>query len=155
MSEYDVTSYGISLASLEDVFIEVNGGGKDKTSRLQAIEEQKMSDNKIRKSFDDNTPLTNEGDNKDDYVENNRSCCLTTKALLAKRFHIYKRDKFGLLCELIIPIILVIGGLCFLQVGWTTDSPPFDLNTSAYPGKQTLMINSQNVAQTENEYTPQ
>ena len=41
MSEYDVTSYGISLATLEDVFMEVNGGGKDKTSRLQAIEEQR------------------------------------------------------------------------------------------------------------------
>ena len=68
MSEYDVTSYGISLASLEDVFLEVNGGGKDNTSRLQAIEEQRMSDNKIRKSFDDNTPLTDGGDNKDDYI---------------------------------------------------------------------------------------
>jgi len=62
-----------------------------------------------------------------------KSLCLSIKALLAKRFHIYKRDKCGLICEIIIPIILVILGLLFLQVGWTTDSPMFELGVDAYP----------------------
>ena len=36
------------------------------------------------------------------------------KALLVKRFNIYKRDKCGLICELVVPIILVIFGLGML-----------------------------------------
>ena len=83
-----------------------------------------------------------EDQQEEEDFENRRSFCLSLKAMLVKRFHIYKRDKCGLLCELIIPIILVIGGLLFLQVGWTTDHPTFALDTSAYPSKQTLMVNS-------------
>ena len=36
------------------------------------------------------------------------------KALLIKRFHIYKRDKCGLVCELLVPVILVLFGLSLL-----------------------------------------
>ena len=31
-------------------------------------------------------------------------------ALLTKRFHIYKRDKAGLLCEVFVPLALVLLG---------------------------------------------
>ena len=39
------------------------------------------------------------------------SICGSIGALLLKRFNIYKRDCTGLICELIVPIILVFIGL--------------------------------------------
>ena len=58
-----------------------------------------------------------------------------------KRFNIYKRDKCGLVCEIIVPVVLVILGLSLLQIGWLSDSPAFTLDTSAYPGPQRILMN--------------
>lgn len=35
-------------------------------------------------------------------------------ALLRKRFNIYKRDKCGLVCEVLVPVILVLFGMSLL-----------------------------------------
>lgn len=44
-------------------------------------------------------------------------------ALLKKRFHIYKRDKVGLICEIIVPFIMVLIGCSFQTVNIISDSP--------------------------------
>ena len=44
----------------------------------------------------------------------NGSLCESIKALIVKRFNIYKRDKCGLVCEIIVPVILVLMGLGLL-----------------------------------------
>lgn len=67
------------------------------------------------------------------------------KALLTKRFNIYKRDKCGLVCEVLVPVILVLFGMGLLQIGWLKDSAAFTLDTSAYPGPQRLLFNDANV----------
>lgn len=78
------------------------------------------------------------------------------KALMAKRFHIYKRDKCGLICELIIPILLTILGLCFLQVGWSKNSPAKLLDTSAFPSPQRMLFNKDLIENTvDNYWTPE
>lgn len=87
--------------------------------------------------------------------ESRQSLCLSIKALIVKRFRIYSRDRCGLICEIIIPIILVIAGLLFLQVGWTTNSPSFALDVDAYPSPQTMMFNKDNVLQSTEEFTPE
>ena len=76
--------------------------------------------------------------------------CGSVGALLAKRFHIYKRDKCGLVCELIVPVILVLMGLGLLQIAWLKDSPAFSLTTDAFPSKQRTLFNTNNVYQTPN-----
>ena len=65
-------------------------------------------------------------------------------ALLIKRFNIYKRDKCGLVCELVVPVILVIFGLGLLQISWLENPPAFQLTTDAYPGPQRILVNRQN-----------
>ena len=57
-------------------------------------------------------------------------------ALLLKRFNIYKRDCTGLVCELIVPIILVFLGLQLLQITYLKNSPSLDLNSvdDVFPG---------------------
>lgn len=62
-------------------------------------------------------------------------------ALLAKRFHIYKRDRGGLCCEVFVPIILVIFGLGLTKIDFLKTSPTTLLQPSAYPLKQRLLMN--------------
>ena len=76
------------------------------------------------------------------------------KALLTKRFNIYKRDKCGLVCEVLVPVILVLFGMGLLQIGWLKDSAAFTLDTSAYPGPQRLLFNDANVMTGGNQLTP-
>ena len=66
----------------------------------------------------------------------NGSVCESIKALLSKRFYIYKRDCTGLICELIVPIILVFIGLQLLQITYLKNSPSLDLNSvnDVFPG---------------------
>ena len=92
MNELGIESYGISMTSLEEVFLRANGS---------QIKQEDNSDEKKTASDSNN-------------LVKRTSCCTQVKALMAKRFHIYKRDKCGLICELIIPILLTILGLCFL-----------------------------------------
>ena len=72
--------------------------------------------------------------------------CGSIGALLAKRFNIYKRDKCGLVCELLVPVILVIMGLSLLQIAWLKNSPAFSLGTDAFPSKQRMLFNNENIA---------
>ena len=77
-----------------------------------------------------------------------RVACVPT-ASGAKRIIIYKRDWCGLLCQIVIPITLVLFGL-WLQAGPTnlTQSPPRPLSTGFYPYKQRVLMNSNPVNMT-------
>lgn len=74
---------------------------------------------------------------------------------MTKRFLLYRRDWCGLMCELIIPLLLVIAGLSFCEVGWLTSSPSFTLEPSVYPSPQRMLFNQENVSPADSEYTPQ
>jgi hypothetical protein len=43
----------------------------------------------------------------------NSTLTSTVKALLIKRFHLYKRDKTGICCEVVVPFMCVIIGCIF------------------------------------------
>ena len=62
------------------------------------------------------------------------SCVRSCTASSAKRYIIYKRDWCGLLCQIVIPITLVLFGL-WLTSGPSklTQSPPRHLSTGWYP----------------------
>lgn len=69
-----------------------------------------------------------------------RSCTASS----AKRFIIYKRDWCGLLCQIVIPLTLVLFGL-WLTSGPSklTQSPPKPLSTGWYPYKQRILMSEQ------------
>ena len=56
-------------------------------------------------------------------------------AVITKRMHIYKRDKVGLVCEIIVPVILVILGLSLTKLSFLNDSPVKQVVPSAFPLK--------------------
>ena len=75
------------------------------------------------------------------------SCARSCTASSAKRFIIYKRDWCGLLCQIIIPLILVLFGL-WLSTGPSklTQSPPREMSTGWFPSKQRMIMNMHPVA---------
>ena len=60
---------------------------------------------------------------------------------MTKRIIIYKRDKSGIICELVMPILLMLGGLILLQMPYLSDSPPKPFDSNGYPGPQRLLFN--------------
>lgn len=72
-----------------------------------------------------------------------RSCTASS----AKRFIIYKRDWCGLLCQIVIPITLVLFGLWITSgPSKLTQSPPRNLSTGWYPYKQRILMNQNPVS---------
>ena len=52
---------------------------------------------------------------------------------MAKRFHIYKRDRVGLTCEVIVPFFMVLVGCAFTKLDLTNATDPVTLTPSPYP----------------------
>ena len=88
-------------------------------------------------------------ENEDQNLIRGSSCVRSCTASGAKRIIIYRRDWCGLLCQIVIPITLVLFGL-WLQAGPTnlTQSPPRPLSTGFYPYKQRVLMNSNPVNMT-------
>ena len=131
-------SYGISMTTLEEVFLKVNGEleeddqeptKEDRGSLQRNSEEEGVLISDERKT---NENIAGQGLSSENLVGHG-TLWQSVKALIIKRFNIYKRDKCGLCCELIVPVILVLFGLGLLQIPFLKDSASFTLDTSAYP----------------------
>ena len=138
LEEYGVRSYGVSMATLEDVFLKINLEfapelfGKGTEDSDEPMKSSQFSDtvdpNKsgqgpkpIGHSMDtsgqsygtalkdSSTPVINEDD--DEHLVRGSSMCITLAATSTKRFIMYRRDWCGIICEVIVPIVMVIIGL--------------------------------------------
>ena len=145
------------MTTLEEVFLKVN-------SELQATSAdeddvsatRKMISETREEEFLNNLTLKPQETSSENLVGNG-TFGSSVKALLTKRFNIYKRDKCGLVCEIIIPIILALIGLSLLKIPIVTDSPAFTLDTSAFPGPQRVLFNQDLIStsrKSENDITP-
>jgi len=63
------------------------------------------------------------------------------QALLTKRLNIYKRDRQGLACEIIVPFICVIVGCLLSFVELNPGSPNITITPDLYPSPQRIMMN--------------
>jgi len=98
----------------------------------------------------DNNPFDNDGSRqikpeKDNPLQQNLvgngSFCTSVKALLTKRFLVKKRDKFGIICETVVPILLVIVGSLLMLLPLHVDSPSYVVGRDEnYPSAQNLVI---------------
>jgi hypothetical protein len=64
---------------------------------------------------------------------NESTMCENIKALLLKRFHIYKRDRSGLACEVIVPFVMVIIGSALTKINFNKVSLDRILSPTLYP----------------------
>ena len=71
------------------------------------------------------------------------SCTRSCTASSAKRFIIYKRDICGILCQIIIPLVLVIFGLWLASMPSKVQaSPPRNLSTGWYEGPMKIHLSA-------------
>ena len=121
MEEFNVASYGISITTLEEVFLKVAEGDIGKPGMKTAKEEQ-------------------ENDAIDDFDLN--SVKVKSKvalffihfwAIFIKRLQYFKRDKNGLVCEILLPCAIVGVGLCITFIQFVSQSPPLQMSPGILP----------------------
>lgn len=139
MEQYDILSYGISMTTLEEVFIRVNEDEREdlkieeekdglfdqdaarehrgsSINRNEETDSQKLlrQDNEGAESFGNASMDKNSKEGASENLIGNGSFGTSVKALIRKRFDLYKRDRCGLVCELVIPIMLTLFGMSLL-----------------------------------------
>ena len=156
----------VDMADAQDKLLEGDANREHRGSSInredQPMSGQLLTQSKKSSKRDDefdggsvDTPSTAQNEMSSQNLVGNGSLCESIKALIVKRFNIYKRDKCGLVCEIIVPVILVLMGLGLLQIPWITDSDSFYLTTDAYPGPQNIVMNEENYVSSVQEYTPE
>ena len=120
--EYGIQAFGISLTTLEEVFLKVAtledeekeagsaGEKKDKIQQTIADETFELNDIRIK------TPSA--------------IFWMHFFALVKKRFIYFKRDKRGLVCEIFLPIIIILFGMYLTTVQFIKESKPGVLSPS-------------------------
>lgn len=66
-------------------------------------------------------------------------------ALLTKRYHVYKRDRAGLICEVIVPFLIVLVGCSLTKISFTGEPVVRVLSPDLYPAPQRILMNENNV----------
>lgn len=102
--EFGIESYGVSLTTLEDVFLRIGQQlGKHKEEEEVLGESTKNKKNELR---------LQEIRVKGDFA----IFMMHFKALVRKRFIYFKRDKKSLICEIILPIIIIFLGMSVTKI---------------------------------------
>jgi hypothetical protein len=78
----------------------------------------------------------------------------TVTALLIKRFHLYKRDKTGICCEVVVPFMCVIIGCLINGIDLSQKSPVLLVQPSVYPTPQRITINNDLILPSANFIAP-
>jgi len=122
-----IRSYGMSVTTLEEVFLKV-GHGEDEGKNLEAKEHLQIA-NSIAEDKDDYSIAD---EHETGYFNLFR---IHFKALFMKRFNIYKRNIRGLVTEIVIPVLLILIGFAFTKVNFIFDSDPRYVEPSGLPWK--------------------
>lgn len=77
------------------------------------------------------------------------------KALLIKRYHLYKRDRTGLCCEVAVPFLCVLIGCLFNKIDFSQKSYTLLVEPSMYPTPQRLTLNLDVISPSDASITPQ
>lgn len=151
LEELNIESYGISVTTLEEVFLQVGKGEKEDEEKK--LESKSMVYTDPAQNLQKGTmaiQLSKKGSIDDEYTiadENSREqgdCnlfCIHTKSILMKRLLYIKRGVIQLISELMVPLLLVLFGLSLTQIAFFKDSSPRVFDISLYPLPQHLLVN--------------
>lgn len=132
--EYGIQSFGVSLTTLEDVFLkvakELGHNEKEKKEKTNEIIEENIK-------MDETVELENIR------VKDKGSLFMMHfGALTKKRLIYFKRDLKGLICEVIIPIIVVFIGILITLIQLIKDSNEGWINASLFDNSPILTLNT-------------
>ena len=123
-----IEAFGISLTTLEEVFLRVcNGTGE--------VNEEEKEKEKIRieKELEDNKDIESKDLAHLRLKNNSLIFALQVGALIKKRIIYFSRDIGGVFCEILLPIIIVIIGLTFTKIKFFSDAPTLEFQKDLYP----------------------
>ena len=130
-----IESFGTGLTTLEEVFLNV-GANKDEELEFKLNRE----DDRI--SVEEEEQRMNMDDDEDDIDKKDLAALrlksssgiffMQMKGLMKKRFIYFSRDLGGLICEIILPIAIVIIGLAITKISFINDPPKLTINTDIY-----------------------
>jgi len=129
-AELGIQTYGVSMTTLEEVFLKVA------LSKAEMEELQQKNKEITTPKYDCPYEL------EDIRIKNDAELFrMHFNALCKKRILYFKRDYKGLVCEIILPILVVIVGLLVTLVNFFKESPPMTFTTSALPQQQHCVYN--------------
>jgi ATP-binding cassette subfamily A (ABC1) protein 3 len=132
LEELSVHSYGITVTTLEEVFLKA--GEENHTELLKEV----ANDNLVKEQDPDQGLI-------DDYSIVDKSegnCCTNMKAMCMKRGMLQRRQTKNLLSEVLLPVVFVILGITITQIQFFKDSPSRSLLTNLFPLPQRIKMNS-------------
>lgn len=125
LAQLGIRSYGISITTLEEVFLKINADFQKTLENGEFLPDDIGLDGAAMSKGD---LLLNDGkeiketvldlaeqDPVDDELYQS-TVCGNISALLQKRYHIYKRDRAGLCCEVLVPVFMVLLGCGLAQI---------------------------------------
>lgn len=127
-----ILSYGVSITTLEEVFLKVAEGD--------------FSHRNMKANNDDITYQNiDDFDMKSIKIESFLSLFwLRLQALILKRLRYFKRDMKGIIAEIFLPIIVVIIGLCLMLITFNRDPDSRVLTLSLYSGSSLFLFAGKN-----------
>jgi hypothetical protein len=130
-----ISSYGVSMTTLEEVFLKVETGGKEDKKDIETLKRR----------------MTSEVNHQEEYsmakeqVEGVFSVFfLHFYALIVKRFILSKRNFKGFLMDILVPSLLIIAGLGLATVDFYKNSSQRILEPSLFPLDQRVIYNTNN-----------
>jgi len=124
-TELNLESYGVSVTTLEEVFIRVasNTYEKDAVAERPNMYRRLSNDGLDFDAFED---ATMEG------IGSVKKFSLQFRALFAKRFQYAKRDRKSVCCNVVLPILLLVLGLGLLKAFPLKTEPPLILDLAQF-----------------------
>lgn len=124
-NQLQIQSYGISITTLDDVFLKLADDGH--FSKQNEFLHQKNSNDTTNESlFDEYDPNTQKE------TSPAKLFLMHIFALIMKRVHYFKRDKRGFICEIFLPCLIVLFGLLLMTINFVMNPSPLVLNASIY-----------------------
>ena len=140
--ELKISSYGVSVTTLEEVFLNVSNILVPKSDKTDSAKQHgtlnQVTSAKGNEDLD-NFDLEKEREDPRAWPTFKRHF----SALALKRFHYFKRDKKGLCLELFLPIIMVIAGTLLTKIDYYPDPTPLEYEDLLYGHVNDVAYNGQ------------
>ncbi|TMW64055.1 hypothetical protein Poli38472_014172 [Pythium oligandrum] len=128
LSQLALLSYGVSVTTLEEVFIKVAEAGDEDNQHTLTKDARVVDPVPV--------PSPTNSSTSSSYTVTNRLFSAHLHALLLKRFRVAKRDRKMLVFSTILPVLLLLAGLLLLKAsGLTSNDPKLALTTDVYMAK--------------------
>ena len=138
-----IQSYGITISTLEEVFLKV-GNLEDKAAPGLIDKAKNDLNNEVGNLERQKTIQFNFKDNNS---EIDQSFFNNLSASLYQRWNNHKRNKYLIFSDAILPALLLLLGTCLSQIQYDPSQPSRVLAPSRLPLPQTLYLNTEPVVQ--------